>query len=340
MSTPSVDGPPLLGGGARRLFFAGKGGVGKTTLAVAGAVAAAAGGQRTLLVTTDPAAHIGAVLECPVGDEPAPVRGVDGLWAARIDPRHETERYKGQVLAEARRRYTPDTVERMAEELDSPCTEEIAVFRRFLAYLLTDDYPVVVFDTAPTGHTLRLLELPLSYSDQLAVKAHGSAESGGADQREAARLHQALALLRDPSRTLFSFVVYPEATPLAEAERAAGDLRRMGMQTALVLVNQVLPEEVCTHPFFRKRFEMQQRYLREVPSRFPGAVVRAVPLQERDVIGLHSVRRMAETVFGRQPAESGAMRCHGVTAVRGPGANLRMEGIGRGQDRGGGAVWQ
>jgi len=257
-------------------------------------------------VTTDPAAHIGAVLECPVGDEPEPVPGVDGLWAARIDPRYETERYKEQVLTEARGRYTPDTVERMAEELDSPCTEEIAVFRRFLTYLLTDAYPVVVFDTAPTGHTLRLLELPLSYSEQLAVKAHGSEESAAVDRREAERFHQALALLRDPAQTLFSFVVYPEATPLAEAERAAGDLRGIGLQTALVVVNQVLPEEVCIHPLFRKRFEMQQRYLREIPSRFPGAEVRIAPLQARDVIGLDSVRQMAEAVFGRQPAGFGA----------------------------------
>jgi len=304
MSTPSIDRPPLFG--SRRLFFAGKGGVGKTTLAVAAAVAAASGGQRTLLVTTDPAAHIGAVLECPVGDEPGPVPGVDGLWAARIDPRHQTERYKEQVLAEARGRYTPETVERMAEELDSPCTEEIAVFRRFLAYLLTDDYPVVVFDTAPTGHTLRLLGLPLSYSQQLAVKSQGSEESAAVDREEAARLQQALALLRDPSRTAFSFVVYPEATPLAEAERAAGDLRGIGLQTALVVVNQVLPEDACIHPLFRKRFAMQQRYLGEIPSRFPGAEVRSAPLQARDVIGLESVRHMVEEVFGRQPAVSGA----------------------------------
>lgn len=305
MSTPSGDRPSLSGTPDRRIFFAGKGGVGKTTLAVAAAVEAASGGRRTLLLTTDPAAHIGAVLECPVGDEPLPVTGVDGLWAARIDPRHETERYKEQVLAEARGRYAPDTVRRMAEELNSPCTEEIAVFRRFLTYLLSEAYPVVVFDTAPTGHTLRLLELPLSYSEQLAVKVHGSEESAAIDRQEAARFQQALALLRDPSRTVFSFVVYPEATPIAEAERAASDLRGIGLHTALVVVNQVLPEAVCVHPLFRKRFEMQQRHLREVAARFPGAEMRIAPLQERDVIGLDAVRRVAEAVFGRPPVAFG-----------------------------------
>ena len=287
------------------MFFAGKGGVGKTTLAVAAAVSLASSGRRTLLVSTDPAAHIGAVLECPVGDEPGPVPGVEALWATRIDPGQEAWRYKRQVLAEARARYAPETVGRMAEELDSPCTEEIAVFRRFLAYLLSADYPVVVFDTAPTGHTLRLLELPLAYSEQLAVKAHGSVVSAGVHRREAARLQQALALLRDPARTLFSFVVYPEATPLAEAQRAAAELGAIGLQSRLVVVNQVLPEEVCVHPLFRKRWEMQQRYWREIPSRFPGAEVRSAPLQEREVIGLDRVRRLAAAVFGPVPAASG-----------------------------------
>ena len=140
----------------------------------------------------------------------------------------------------------------------------------------------------------------------MAVKAHGSAETAEVDRREAARFQQALALLRDPSRTLFSFVVYPEATPLAEAERAAVDLRAIGLQTGLVVANQVLPEAVCVHPLFRKRFEMQQRYLREIPSRFPDAEVRIALLREREVIGLNSVRRFAETVFGRQPAAAGA----------------------------------
>ncbi len=305
MSTPSVEGPPPADGG-RRLFFAGKGGVGKTTLAVAAAVWSASSGRRTLLVTTDPAAHIGSVLECPVGDEPGPVPGVEALWAARIDPGHETGRYKEQVLAEARGRYAPGTVARLAEELDSPCTEEIAVFRRFLTYLLADDHPVVVFDTAPTGHTLRLLELPLSYGEQLAVKAHGSAASAEVDRQEAARLQQALSVLRDPVRTLFSFVVYPEATPLAEAERAASDLGAIGLRTGLVVANLVLAQEVCVDPLFRKRFEMQQRYLREIPRRFPGTDVRTAPLQEREVIGLDCVRRLAAAVFGRRPAASGA----------------------------------
>ena len=305
MSTPSAERLLLPGGGSRRVFFAGKGGVGKTTLAVAAALTAAREGYRTLLATTDPAAHIGNVLECPVDDEPAPVPGVPGLFAARIDPRRETERYKASVLADARARYTSETVARLGEELNSPCTEEVAVFRRFLADLLTGEYPVVVFDTAPTGHTMRLLDLPLSYSQQLAVKAQGSEESAAVDREESARFQQALALLRDPARTTFSFVVYPEATPITEAATASADLRAIGIPTSLVVVNQVLPEEACVHPLFRSRFQMQQRHLAEVGGRFPGAEVRIAPLQERDVIGIEAVGRLADAVFGLTPALSG-----------------------------------
>ena len=283
---------------AKRLFFAGKGGVGKTTMAVAAAAFHALHGRRTLLVTTDPAAHIGRVLECEVGDEPRPVAGIPGLDAARMDPRHETIRYKDMVLSDARKRFAPDTVQRMEEELNSPCTEEVAVFRRFLDYLLTDIYETVVFDTAPTGHTLRLLQLPLSYSRQIAAKALGGQETSPDEDAEARRMQEALALLRHPARTTFAFVVYPEATPIAEAARASAELREIGLKTSLVLVNQVLPEEVCVHPLFRRRYEMQQRYIQEVPASFPGAEVRPVLLQERDVIGGQAVLRAANEAFG------------------------------------------
>ncbi|MDA8344214.1 MAG: ArsA family ATPase [Thermaerobacter sp.] len=295
MPTPSAE-------TAERLFFAGKGGVGKTTMAVAAAAFHALHGRSTLLITTDPAAHIGRVLEREVGDEPKPVAGILGLDAARIDPRHETRRYKDMVLSDARKCYVPETVRRIEEELNSPCTEEVAVFRRFLDYLLTDRYETVVFDTAPTGHTLRLLQLPLSYSQQIAAKALGGQATSTDEDAEARRMEEALKLLRDPARTTFAFVVYPEATPIVEAARASSELREIGLQTSLVLVNQVLPEEVCVHALFRRRYEMQQQYLQEVPASFPGAEVRPVHLQERDVIGVDAVLRAADEAFGGMEA--------------------------------------
>ncbi len=288
----------LFGDDSTRFFLAGKGGVGKTTLAVAIAVQNARNGTKTLLMTTDPASHIGLVLESAIGEDPTAVTGVPGLWlyAARIDPREETARYQQAVLAEARERYRADTVKRMEEELNSPCTEEVAVFRRFLWALLTEEYDTVVFDTAPTGHTMRLLALPLSYSQQIAVKAQGSEESRAVDQEEVATMHRAMAMLQDRQTTTFAWVVYPESTPIQEAHRGAQDLRTIGIETGAVIVNQVLPEEVCVHPLFKKRYAMQQRYIANLGEQFPDATIVKVPLQAEDVIGLTALDDLVESI--------------------------------------------
>ena len=288
---PSAAGP-------RRVFFSGKGGVGKTTAACATAVWAADTGYRTLLVTTDPAAHIGAVLEAEVGDAPAPVPGVARLDAVKVDAKHVTQQYKDEVLADARARFDAATVAQIAEELDSPCTEEVAVFQRFLAYLLSDAYEVMVFDTAPTGHTLRLLALPLDYRDQLSVKAHVSEESASVDAAELARMSAALDVVRDPALTTMALVLYPETTPIAEAQRAAADLAGLGIATRLVVANQVLPEEVCVNPFFRNRRTMQLTHLERLPVVFPGVDVSLLQLQPEDVRGLPVLREVGAQLYG------------------------------------------
>ncbi len=295
---PSAAGP-------RRAFFSGKGGVGKTTAACATAVWAADAGYHALLVTTDPAAHIGAVLEAEVGDTPAPVVGVARLDAVKVDAKHVTQQYKADVLADARARFDAATVAQITEELDSPCTEEVAVFQRFLTYLLSDTYEVVVFDTAPTGHTLRLLALPLDYRDQLSVKAHVSEESARVDAAELARMSAALDVVRDPALTTMALVLYPETTPIAEAQRAAADLAREGIATGLVIANQVLPEEVCVNPFFRNRRAMQASHLGRLPLVFPGVDLSLLPLRPEDVRGLPALREVGAQLYGAsEPAKA------------------------------------
>ncbi len=284
--------------GPRRVFVTGKGGVGKTTVACSTAVWAADQGLRTLLVTTDPAAHIGNVLETAVGDGVAPVAGLRNLFAVRIDAKATTAAYIQAVLDDAALRMGPEAIARMREELASPCTEEVAVFQRFLDYLLGETYDVVVFDTAPTGHTLRLLELPMDYERQLEAKVSTSEESQAVDAAQTERMRSALQLLRDPARTSFALIVYPETTPIAEARRASGELDDLGIGTALVVCNQILPEEACTNSFFRRRRAMQQEHLASIGKTFPG--VASLPLTQRagDVRGVGALRDLARELYG------------------------------------------
>lgn len=282
----------LPSGGPRAVFFAGKGGVGKTTVSCAVALRLAECGYRTLLVTTDPAAHIGNVLQQPVDNHIGPVRTVTGLWAVRVDPKAATEEYKRAILDDARPRYAPEMLAALAEELESPCTEEIAAFDKFSQFLADESFDVTIFDTAPTGHTLRLLQLPFDYAQQVGLMVVAGQESVGLKARTKARFEQMIAKLRDPDRTTFVLVAYPESTPIIEAYRASADLQKACIQTQLLVANQILPEERCTHPFFQKRRAMQMRRLAEMEEMFHLPILQ-MPLFEGEVMGLTRVRQAA-----------------------------------------------
>lgn len=285
-------------GHSRTLFFAGKGGVGKTALSCVTAVWLARHGYRTLLLTTDPAAHIGDVLDQPVGDEVAPVAGIQNLWAVQIDPKAAAEAYKRRILDEAREAGRgPESLQAMAEELESPCTEEMAAFDRFVDYASLDQYDVLVFDTAPTGHTLRLLELPVDWSQQLDVKLYASAELAEADAEAKARFGRVIDMMRDPQRSTFAFVTYPESTPIVEAWRAVEELRTVDIETGLVVANQVLPPEECTTEYFCRRALMQARYLGEMDDRFSAPIL-ATPLLAQEIKGLDVLIDLGERIYG------------------------------------------
>jgi arsenite-transporting ATPase len=286
---------------SRTLFFAGKGGVGKTVASCVTAVWLAQRGYRTLLVTTDPAAHLGDVLDVPVGDEVTPVAGIANLWAAKIDPKAAAETYKARILDDARQRgRPPEAIQVMAEELDSPCTEEMAAFDRFIDLASREDsWQVIVFDTAPTGHTLRLLELPVDWSQQLEIKVFASVDSAAADDVAKQRFAQVIAMMRDPQRSTFAFVMYPEATPILEAYRAIEELRTVGVEPGLVIANMVIPPEQCTTAFACARRSMQARYLGEMVQRFPVPILQ-IPLLPYEVRGLGLLKTLGEQVYGRE----------------------------------------
>ncbi len=282
----------------RAVFFAGKGGVGKTAASCVTAVWLARRGYRTLLLTTDPAAHLGDVLGVPVGDEVASVAGIGNLWAAKIDPKAASEAYKARILDDARQRSRPpEAIQVMAEELESPCTEEIAAFDKFIEYASQDNWQAIVFDTAPTGHTLRLLELPIDWSKQIDVKVFASVDTTAADDVAKQRFGQVIEMMRDPDRSTFAFVMYPESTPILEAYRAVEELRTVGIEPGLVVANFVIPPEQATTPFARARRAMQEKYLAEIAWRFPVPVLQ-VPLLPHEVKGLDVLERLGEQIYG------------------------------------------
>ncbi len=227
------------------------------------------------------------------------------MWAAKIDPKTTAEAYKARILNDARERgRPPEAIKMMAEELESPCTEEIAAFDRFIDFATQGGWDSIVFDTAPTGHTLRLLELPLDWSKQIDVKVFASVDGGVADDVAKRHFADVIAMMRDPERCTFAFVMYPEATPLVEAQRASEELRGLGIPTGLVVANLVIPPEQATTPFIRARRAMQEQYLAEIAGRF-GVPVLQIPLLPREVQGLAMLAELGDQVYG-QVAEPAA----------------------------------
>ncbi|MDP2857662.1 MAG: TRC40/GET3/ArsA family transport-energizing ATPase [Bacillota bacterium] len=282
----------------RTIFYAGKGGVGKSVLSCVTAVWLARRGLRTLLLTTDPAAHIGDVLEETVEARVSPSVNVPNMFTARIDAKAAAEAYKARILADARKRGRPEeAIRAMAEELDSPCTEEMAAFDEFIAYASMPDWDVVVFDTAPTGHTLRLLELPVDWSAQLNVKIFASVDTAAADDVAKQRFGEVIAMMRDPAKATFAFVMYPESTPITEAYRAIKELETIGIHPGLIVANQVLQPEVCVTPYTRSRRAMQVKYLSEMRERFSAPILQ-VPLMPREIRGVRDLTRIGEQVLG------------------------------------------
>jgi arsenite-transporting ATPase len=287
-------------GRRRTVFFAGKGGVGKTVASCISAVWLARQGFKTLLLTTDPAAHLDEVLDSPIGDEIAAIPGQPNLWAVNINPKAAAETYKKRILDDARQRGRPESaIKMMEEELNSPCTEEMAAFDKFIEYASQEEWDSVIFDTAPTGHTLRLLELPVDWSKQIDVKVFASVDGTAADDVAKERFGKVIEMMSDPEQSTFAFVMYPESTPILEAWRASQELGTVGVHPGLVVANMVIPPEQITTPFVQSRRVMQEKYLKEIVQRFDVPLVQ-IPLLPREIKGLKMLTELSEQIYGAE----------------------------------------
>ena len=222
--------------------------------------------------------------------------GLVGEVLAAQDRRQPQEIHDRDRIA--RRRGRPEAaIKVMEEELDSPCTEEMAAFDQFIDYASQSDWEAVVFDTAPTGHTMRLLELPMDWSQQIDVKVFASVDTSAADDVAKQRFGQVIEMMRDPAQSTFAFVMYPESTPVVEAWRAAQELATVGIKPGLVVANMVIPPEAATTPFVRARRQMQEKYLAEIKIRFATPVLE-IPLLPQEVKGLEMLEELGVQAYG------------------------------------------
>lgn len=262
----------LVAPGHGVILAMGKGGVGKTTVAAAVAVAIAQKGFPVHLSTTDPAAHIAAALN----EEPLP-----NLTVSRIDPSAETAKYAGEVMQKAGASLDEKGRALLEEDLRSPCTEEIAVFRAFASAVAAGADKFVVLDTAPTGHTVLLLDSALAYHREVTRQTSEMPES----------VEKLLPRLRDPDFTRVLIVTLPEATPVHEAAALQRDLRRAGIEPYAWVINQVLSPLQITDPLLQQRQEHEKKYLREVKETLASRVV-IIPWQPEQPTGLKALNHL------------------------------------------------
>ncbi len=233
----------------RYAFFTGKGGVGKTSLSCATGLALAEAGKRVLIVSTDPASNLDEVLGTELGSKPTPIAGTTSLFALNIDPEEAARDYRERMVGPYRDALPPAAIASMEEQFSGACTVEIAAFDEFAKLLgdpdTTGDFDHVIFDTAPTGHTLRLLTLPSAWSEFIASSTGGASCLGplAGLERQKALYAATVAQLADPARTVVVLVTRPESSALREAERTRGELAELGVGNLRLAINGVFAAE-------------------------------------------------------------------------------------------------
>ena len=279
----------------RYLFFTGKGGVGKTSLSTATAIQLADQGRRVLLVSTDAASNLDEMLGVPLRNAPVPVPAVPGLSVLNIDPQVAADQYRQRVLAQMDQASAEER-DTVREQLSGACTTEIASFDEFSGLLAggAQDVDHVVFDTAPTGHTLRLLSLPQAWSGFLQDNDRGASCLGphsGLKMQES-RFNAALATLTDPALTTVVLVARADRSALAEAGRSAQELAALGLNAQRLAINGVFPAEQASDAVAAAIARQEAAALADLPEALQPLPQVRVPLRPFDTVGVGALRQL------------------------------------------------
>jgi arsenite/tail-anchored protein-transporting ATPase len=278
------------------LFFTGKGGVGKTSTACATAVTLADEGKKVLLVSTDPASNLQDVLEVALTNNPIAIPTVPNLYACNLDPEQAAKEYRDKMVGPYRGKLPDAVIATMEEQMSGACTVEIAAFDEFTNLLanssVVEAYDHIIFDTAPTGHTLRLLQLPTAWSGFLEESTHGASclgpLSGLSDKKQIYSL--TMDALADSSKTTLILVARPDESSLLEASRASKELKGIGIANQALIINGLmqsfLPEDEISSSFYKR----QRNAIKQIPNDLKQVVTYSLPFVSYSLTGIKNLR--------------------------------------------------
>lgn len=278
------------------LFYTGKGGVGKTSSACATAVALADSGNKVLLVSTDPASNLQDVFNADLNNKGVPIKEVPNLVVANLDPVQAAAEYRESVISPYRGLMPKSVINNMEEQLSGSCTVEIAAFNEFSNFLTDEaaqkEYDYILFDTAPTGHTLRMLQLPSAWSNFISENTHGASCLGQLSGLESKKevYKKAVETLADGKLTTLILVTRPETGPLTEAERASKELSEIGVNNQMLIINGLMnsyDDEISESLYNKQKIALSQ-----IPEGLKNLTSYVIPLRAYNITGLENVRAL------------------------------------------------